>query len=84
MILPKRGITHPEILADRRLVPKHHVLDPIRLARRVKYQAFIILRAGIHHLTKHVKAREHSEKALVQVFTILLDIVTEHKDVVCV
>ena len=84
VVLPECWAADPKVASDGSLVPKHHVLDPICFARGVQHKALVVLSAGIHHLAKRVKTRKHTEKTLVQVLAVLLDIVSEHKDVVCV
>lgn len=58
------------------LVIEHTILNPIRFARIVQYQAFIVFGARIHHLAEHVKARKYAKEGFVQTFTILDDIFT--------
>jgi len=82
MKLPERGPADPEILAYWSLVPEDHVLDLISLARGVEHETLIILRARVHHLAERVEGGEHTKKALVEILSILLDIVTQDKHVV--
>ena len=82
VILPKRRTTHMEVAADGRLVPEHTISDFIRLGRVVKHQTLVVFSASVHHLTKLVKVGENSKERLVEILTVLTDVITKGKDVV--
>ena len=82
VVLPHGVRPDPKSLADRRLVVIDTVLDPVGFARVVKNQTLVILSTGIHHLTKHVERREHTEERLVQTLAVLNHILTKDKHVI--
>jgi len=71
-----------KVASDGRLVPKDTVRDSVRLGRVVQDQALVVFSTRIHHLTKLIKVWEDPEKRLVEVLTILSDIVSKRKDIV--
>ena len=71
VVLPHGFRSDPEPLADRRFIIIDTVLNLVRFTRVVEDEALVILRAGIHHLTKHVERREHTEERLVQSLAVL-------------
>jgi len=82
VVLPHGFGSDPKPFANRRLVIINAILDPVGFAGVVKNQTLIILSTGIHHLTKHVERRKHTEERLVQALAILNHILTEDKHVI--
>ena len=82
MILPHGFGSDPESFADRRLVIVDAILNLIRFARIVEDETLIVFGTSVHHLTKHVKRREHTEERLVQALAVLNNILAEHKHVI--
>jgi len=84
MVLPKLLTPDPKVFTYGSFVPKDHVLNPVGFASGVQHETLVVFSTCIHHLTKHIETGKHSEEALVQVFSVLFDIVSEDKHVVCV
>ena len=82
MILPHGFGSDPKPLADRRLVVVDTVLNLVGFARVVEDETLVVFGTGVHHLTKHIERREHTEERLVQALAILNHILTEHKHVI--
>ena len=82
VVLPHSIGSDPKSLADRRLVVIDAIFNLVRFARIVEDEALVVFGTRVHHLTKHVERREHTEESLVQTLTILNHILTEDKHVV--
>ena len=82
MILPHGFGSDPESFANWRLVIIDTILNLIRFARVVEDETLVVFCTSVHHLTKHVERREHTEECLVQALAILNHILTEHKHVI--
>jgi len=66
----------------RSLVPKHLVLQLVRLRVVINYQAFEVLRALVHDLTKRIEVRKHASILLIQLATVTNNVLTENEDIV--
>lgn len=71
-----------EIRVRCRLVPKHAILQPIRLAAVVNHQALVILRTLIHDLTEELKGGENAGKLLKNTFPRAHLVFTQYKYVI--
>jgi hypothetical protein len=65
-----------------RLVEKHTVLDPVRLARIIEHKALVVLCTDLQNLFEHLKAWEDAEKVFVEALPILHDGLSKHKYIV--
>ena len=82
VVLPHSLGPYPKPFTDRRFVIVDTILNPVGFARVVEDETFVVLRAGVHHLTKHVERREDAKKSLVQTLTVLNHIFTKHKHII--
>ena len=82
VVLPHSLGSDPKPLADRRLVIVDAILNLVGFARVVENEALVVFGTRVHHLTKHVERREHTEERLVQTLAILNHILTEDKHVI--
>ena len=82
VVLPHGFRSYPKPLSDRRLVVVDTILNPIGFACVVEHETLVVFGTGVHHLTKHVERREHTEERLVQALAILNHILTEDKHVI--
>ena len=71
-----------EVPTDRCFVPKDAIRDTVRLGGVVQDQTLVILGTSIHDLTKLVKVWEDTKERLVEVLSVLSDVITERKDIV--
>ena len=65
-----------------RLCTEHLVLDVVALGVVVDDQAFVVLRALVHHLTEDFKRGEHPRVALVDALPVGHDVFTQDEHVV--
>ena len=82
VVLPHLFGPDAESTSDWCFVVVDTILNSVGLTGVVQNQALVILRAGIHHLTKHFKCWKNAKKRLVQALAILDDVLTKHKHVI--
>jgi len=82
VVVPEALAAYPEVSADGRLVPVDTVLNLVAGLGVVKDEALVIFSAAVHDGTEHVVCGKNSEKTSVKIFSVLLDILAQHKDVV--
>ena len=82
VVLPHSIGSYPKPLANRRLVIVDAILNLVGFARVVEHETLVVFGTGVHHLTKHVERREHTEERLVQALAILNHILTEDKHII--
>ena len=82
VVVPEALAAYPEVSADGSLVPVYTVLDTVAGLGVVKDEALVVFSAAIHDGTEHVVCGKNSEKTSVKIFSVLLDILAQHKDVV--
>jgi len=68
--------------SDWRLVPKHTISDAITLGCVVQDQTLVVFGTGIHHLRKLIIGWKNSKKSLVQILSVLADVVAQSKHVI--
>ena len=82
VVLPHGLGSDPKPFADWCLVIVDTILDAVGFARVVEDETFVVLGTCVHHLTKHVERRKHTEERLVQTLAVLNHIFTEYKHVI--
>ena len=79
---PEIRATETEIRMRCRLVPEHLILQLVTLRVVIDDQTFEVLRTLVHDLAEGVEIRKHARILIVQLATIVNDVLSQNEDVV--
>jgi len=82
VVVPEALAAYPEVFSDGCLVPVDTVLNFVAGLGVVKDEALVVFSAAVHDGTEHVVCGKNSEKTSVKIFSVLLDVLAQHKDIV--
>ena len=80
--IPKGLTTYLKRWMCRCFVPENVVLQFVAFGRIVDHKALVVLRALIHHLTKHFECRKHACVVIVYAFSVRYNVLSQYENIV--